>query len=172
MTYSHEDALTKVWLPAARSIMPADRILQSKAAARAITQDGYIDPIALLPGGADLTGHDAASTTLSSSDTVTPVAYMTTVIHLTEGTWYLQAWGGLTGRLSGSSNMNGYIDLNGQRSDNYQVPLGAGDTGVVWPQMVVTEASGDVQLDLLVRPSAGTVTVEAGYWDYKARRIR
>ena len=74
--------------------------------------------------------------------------------------------------MSGSSNLNGYIDLNGQRSDNFQVPLAAGDTGVSWPEMTLAEVNGDVQLDLLVRPSAGTVTVEAGYWDYKARRIR
>lgn len=172
MSFTHEDALTKMWLPAARAMRPAAQILQGKAAARAITQDGYIDPIAMLPGAVDLSNHGSASTTLSSSDTVTPVVYMTTVIHLTEGTWYLHAWGGLSGRLSGSSNLNGYIDLNGQRSDNFQVPLAAGDTGVSWPEMTLAEVNGDVQLDLLVRPSAGTVTVEAGYWDYKARRIR
>ena len=172
MTYTHEDALTKQWLPAVRAMRPAGQVLQGKAVARAITEDGYVDPIALLPGGANLDGHESASTTLSSSDTVTPVAYMTTVIHLTEGVWYLHASGGVTGRLSGSSNLNAYIDLNGQRSSNYQVPLAAGDTGVAWPEMILTEVSGDVQLDLLIRPSAGTLTIEAGFWDYKARRVR
>ena len=97
---------------------------------------------------------------------------MTTVIHLpVNQTYYLKAWGGLTGSLDGNSNMNGYIALNGDLGSNHQVPLTANNTGVVWPKHELAAVSGDVVLELLFRPSAGTLTIEAGYWNWKARRV-
>lgn len=172
MPFTHEDALAKQWAPAVRAMRPASQIMQAKAVARAITDDGRVDDAALLASITYDADYDTSSATASSSDTVNPEVYMSEVIHLTEGVWALKAMGGLTGRLSGSSNMNTYIQLNGTQSSNFQVPLAAGDTGVAWPKLALAAVSGDVTLQLLFRPSAGTLTIEAGFWQYKIRRLR
>ena len=71
-----------------------------------------------------------------------------------------------------SALFNPWIDrLDGNLSDNYQVPLAANDTGVAWPMHGIDAAQGEIQLDLMFRPSAGTATIEAGYWRYRAERI-
>jgi hypothetical protein len=80
--------------------------------------------------------------------------------------------GGLTGSLSGASNMNSQITLNSSASGNFQIPLGAGEMASVFPRWYLTEVSGDVIFQLMFRPSAGTLTIEAGYWLYRAERIR
>ena len=172
MSYTGENRLTDLWLPAMEALRPRDALLQAKAVARAITDDGYVDPDALLPGSSLLIDFDSSSATASSSDTADPATYITHTFTLPAAVWQVKAMAGITGRLSGSSNLNTYIDLNSQRSSNHQVPLVAGDTGVAWPRMELSEVSGVVRLDLLYRPSAGTATVEAGYWNYVARRLR
>jgi hypothetical protein len=172
MTYTHEDALTKLWLPAVRAMRPAEQVMQSKAVRRAVTDDGYIDPTAILPGSTVMVDFDSASTTASSSDTVNYTAYLTTTIHLPEGTWALKARGALTGSLSGSSSMNSQVWLNSSASGNYQIPLAAGEMGTVFPRWYLAEVSGDVLLQVMFRPTAGTLTIEAGEWLYRAERIR
>jgi hypothetical protein len=172
MPYTHEDALTKMWLPAARAMRPADQVMQNKAVRRAVTDDGYIDPAAILRGSTVIVDFDSASHTDSSSDTVNYADYLTTTIHLPDGVWTLKTMGGLTGSLSGASNMNSQITLNSSASGNFQIPLGAGEMASVFPRWYLTEVSGDVIFQLMFRPSAGTLTIEAGYWLYRAERIR
>jgi hypothetical protein len=170
MPRTHEDALTKMWLPAMRSMRPAGQVMQEKAVRRAITDDGYIEPDAILPGSTVIVDFDSASNTDSSSDTVNFTDYMTTTIHLPEGVWTLKTMGGLTGSLSGASNMNSQILLNSNASANYQIPLAIGEMASVFPRHFLAEVSGDVLLQLMFRPSAGTLTIEAGYWLFRAER--
>jgi hypothetical protein len=172
MTYTHEDVLTKLWLPAARAMRPAEQVMQSKAVRRAVTDDGYIDPIAILPGSTVDVRFGSASTTASSSDTVNYTAYLTHTVHLQEGVWRLLTEGALCGRLSGASTFNSQISLNGNAGSNYQIPLAAGDMGVTFPFHELTEVSGDVLLEVMFRPTAGTLTIESGRWLYRAERIR
>lgn len=172
MSFSGNERLTDLWLPAVRAMRPEDQLLQDKAGRRAVTPDGYIDPIALLPGGTTLEDFDAASNTLPSSDTVNYLAYMTTMIHLLEGVWRVKARCALTGWLSGSSNFNLQLWLNSQASANFQIPVAANDMATNFARFQIDEVSGDVQLATMFRPSAGTLTIEAGEWSYRAERIR
>ncbi len=171
MSFTSEDQLKEMMLRVARVARPASEIRRERALRRAVSDDGYIKARAILPSLAYADDFDCSSVTASSSDTVTPAVYMTVTFPLSTGVWRVKAMGGLTGRLSGASTMNAYITLNGQESSNFQVPLAALDTGGVWPVMTLDAAQDDVQLDLLYRPSAGTLTIEAGYWRYKAERI-
>lgn len=171
MTYSGEEALVTMWLPAIRTLRPASQLALNKAAAHALTPDGYVDPDALLPGSTARMEFDAASTTASSSDIANYTTYISTVTHLPSGLWVYKARGALCGRLSGSSNMNTIVRLNGQDSANFQIPLAAGDMGVAFPRLQLDAVSGDVTLEVMFRPSAGTLTIESGEWLYYAERI-
>lgn len=168
---THEDRLVDLLLPAVRSTWTERSLRRNRAVDLAISADGYIEARALLPASTVREEFDCSSATASSSNTVDPVAYMTTVIVLGAGVWRLRAMGGLTGRLSSASTLNTFIRLDGNLSDNYQVPLAANDTGVAWPMHGIDAAQGEIQLDLMFRPSAGTATIEAGYWRYRAERI-
>jgi hypothetical protein len=172
MTYSQNDALTKMWLPAMRSMRPAGQVMQEKAVRRAITDDGYIDPIAILPGSTVIVDFASASTTDSSSDTVNYADYLSTTIHLPDGVWSLKAMGGLTGSLNGATTMNTQLTLNSGDGGNYQIPLASGEMATVFPRHVLDEVQGDVLLQVMFRPTAGTLTIEAGYWFYRAERLR
>jgi hypothetical protein len=68
--------------------------------------------------------------------------------------------------------MNSVVMLNSSSSSNFQIPLGAGEMASVFPRWYLTEVSGDVILQIMFRPSAGTLTIEAGEWLYRAERIR
>jgi len=80
MTFTGENELVRILLPIAETIRPTGQLMQAKAAARALTQDGYIDPGAILPGSGTLVDFDASSVTMASSDTVNPVKYIGTTI--------------------------------------------------------------------------------------------
>lgn len=172
MTYTNEDALTKQWLPVARALRPAEQVMQQRAVSRAVTRDGYIDPIAILPASTVIVDFDSASHTANSPDTVNYVAYLSTTIRLPDGVWTLKARGALTGWLSGASNFNSQIALNSSTSSNFQIPLAAGDMATVFPSLRLSEVQGEVLLQVMYRPSAGTLTIEAGEWLYRAERIR
>ena len=171
MAYTQEDRVLEKLMPAIRASRPASEFLQRRAVARAITRDGYLDPIAVLPGSTVVVDFDSSSTTASSSDTANYTAYLSTVIHLAEGVWRFKARGALTGWLSGTSSMNTQVTLNSTVSGNFQIPLTAGDMGTVFPRLSLDEAEGDVTLQVMYRPSAGTLTIEAGEWLYRAERI-
>lgn len=173
MTYSGEDRLARLWAPAVRAIRPTEQVLLQKAVRRAVSDDGYIEERAIAPGSVGvLVDFSSASHTASSSDIVNYTAYLATVIHLPEGVWRMKARGALTGALSGASNMNSQIMLNSSASGNFQIPISAGDRlATVFPSWSLDAVQGEVTLQLMFRPSAGTLTIEAGEWLYRAERI-
>lgn len=173
MSYSKEDRVLEKLMPAIRATRPTSQLLQQKAVRRAVTNDGYINPPALLPGSTIIVDFNAASHTASSADTVNYVEYLSVNITLPSGVWYIKARGALTGALSGASNLNSQIWLNGDGGSNFQIPIAAGNQlATVFPFNTLTEVSGEVFLQVMYRPSAGTATIEAGEWLYRAERIR
>lgn len=172
MSFTSEDRLKEALLPMVRAINPARQLRRDRAVARAISDDGYVQERALLATSPRvLIDFDAVSHTASSSDTVAYAEYASTVIVLPGGVWRLKARGELSGRLSGSSNLNSQLWLNGDAGGNRQIPLAAGDMATVWPNHELAEAQGEVLLQVLYRPSGGSATIEAGGWMYRAERI-
>lgn len=173
MTFTGENELVRILLPIAETIRPTGQLMQAKAAARALTQDGYIDPGAILPGSGTLVDFNASSVTMASSDTVNPVKYIGTTITLPDGVWRVKARGQLTGWLSTSSNMNVYVKLNSTLSTNFQIPmLAVNNTSTAVARLQLDEVEGELELGVWFRPSAGTLTIEAGDWLYRAERLR
>lgn len=173
MTYTGNNELVRILQPLGPAIRPARTVLQQKAVARAVTEDGYINPPALLPGSSVQVDFDCASHTASSSDTVTPAEYLSTTFTLFEGLWRLKARVALTGSLSTATNLNAYCYLNGEASDNFQIPIAAADRlATVFARFALDAVEGEVTLQAMFRPSAGTATIEAGEWLYRAERIR
>lgn len=174
MGFTHEDRMLAALMPAIRASRPTSQLLQNQAVGRAVTRDGYVDPIALLPGGSVQVDFGSASHTASSSDAVTPAEYLSTTFTLSaEGAWRLKARVALTGSLSTATNLNGYCYLNGEASANFQIPIAAADRlATVFAYYQLDDVSGEVTLQAMFRPSAGTASIEAGEWLYRAERIR
>jgi hypothetical protein len=173
MTYTGEDRVLEKLMPAIRASRPRTQLLLNKATGRAVTDDGYINPAAILPGSSVQVDFGAASNTASSSDTVNPAEYLGTTFTLFEGVWRLKARVAVTGSLSGSSNLNAYCVLNGEASTNFQIPIAAANQlATVFAYLSLDEVQGEVTLQGMFRPSAGTATIEAGEWLYRAERIR
>lgn len=174
MSRTGADRLTGLWLPAVETMRPRDQIMQSKALARAMTQDGYIDPDAILPSGGAFVDFDAASHTASTASTSTWSTYLGAVLHLPDDTvWRLKVRFALTGWCSSNSNLNMRLLVDGTISDNFQVPLKASNAlATSFGVLALPSVQGDVSLAVQFRASAGTLTIEAGEWFARAERRR
>ena len=174
MTLTHEDRNAMLLLPAVRATRPAASIRRNRAVDQAVSPDGYITDRALLVATNLLLGDDASAATLANASTSVYVAYMTTSIVLPTGTWRVSAKGAVTGSLSGASNLNCQLVLNGMASPNSQLPIAAANQlGTVFTRYSLDNVPGgqEVSLVLQFRPSAGTATVQCGYYDYRAERL-
>lgn len=171
---TREDALVARLMPAVRATRPVSDFRRASAIEHALTDDGFLRPTALQLLGVVVFGDDVSSATMANSSTTDYMVYVETQFALPgDGLWTVALRGAVTASLSTATNLNAQAVVNGEASDNHQIPIAAADRlATVFTRKQLNGIPGGelVTVQIQFRPSSGTATAESGFYDYRAIR--
>lgn len=162
---THIDRLARVWLPAVEAVAPAESLRRAQRVDRAVSSNGMIDPdaIGLMPSPVVvMTIDDTQRATTSTSAYTTQV---TARVHLTAGTWTVQALGLLRANHSSGTQSNARLYVHTTAGTALTRYCDPDYTSPLYMVETVTGIAGDQEISVLLQfksSDAGTTTVNDG----------
>lgn len=114
---THQDMLARLLIPAVDALLPADAMEARQRTAYALTQEGKVNPHALLLSGSLVVAGTKDDTLYSTASTTVYTTNAILNVDLPEGTWTVMALGMCRATNSGTSSLDVQLVMAGIEND-------------------------------------------------------